>query len=172
MYVRPGTKKNLFLELSKTWDCGNFNARHPSWEPAYSTNSTNSGSARTRGRHPWDSISRREWVIQPTGTATFRNISTIDLFMGDRKQSVSFRKRCGLEHPIVIFRHWVDESTNKIRRGPAWGMMDQEERDNALEQLSKAEVHDMWGVLRREIDMLPKVGQSHQKSRFWSPNLE
>jgi len=92
--------------------------------------------------------------------------------MGDRKQSVSFRKRCGLQHLSVIFRHWVDESTNKIRRRPAWGMMDDKQRDNALEQVSKAEVHDMWRVLRREVDMLPKVGQSHQKCRFWSPNLE
>jgi len=30
VYVRPGTKKDLFLELSKTWDCGNLNARHHS----------------------------------------------------------------------------------------------------------------------------------------------
>jgi len=51
-------------------------------------------------------------------------------------------------------------------------MMHNGEMDNALEQVSKAEIYNMCGVLRNEIDILPRVGKSIQKCHFCNLDLE
>jgi len=68
--------------------------------------------------------------------ATFRNITILDLFMRIRLRPVSLSDRCGLEHLRVISSHWMKDTNNMIRRQPTCGMMDDEEMDDALEQVS------------------------------------
>ena len=110
-------------------------------------------------------------VHPPTGY-TFRNISSIDLFIGSSNTRVSYDGKAGLEHGAIIARVNVDEPTAMVRRRPAWRNVPASDCDDILEHVDSGRDEEMCLRLRSGVDALPRSGRTVGRCPFWNPDLQ
>jgi len=107
--------------------------------------------------------------VHPPKGCPFRNICTIDLFVGDSGTGVSYEGKAGLEHVPVIPWLEVDEPTDMVRRLPAWRNIPASDCDDILEQVDSEQDEEMWLRLRIGVDALPRSGRSVGRHPFGTP---
>ena len=175
VYVLPSLRKPEWLDSEATWDdcdflMGNFNARHDDWNPT-----PRPGSMRISDCHGlWLSqfCDRTGlWVYPPSG-CTFRNISAIDLFIGNSETRVSYDRKAGLEHVAIIVRLEVDGAIDVVRRQPAWWNIPASDCDDILEHVDLGVDEEMWLRLRSGMDALSRSGRNVGLCPFWNPDLQ
>ena len=103
---------------------------------------------------------------------TFRNISAIDLCIGNSETRVSYDGKAGLEQVAVIARLEVDEPIDMTRRRPSWRNIPVSSYDEILEHVDSGSDEDMWSRLRGGVDALPRSGRNVGRCPFWNTDLQ
>jgi len=175
VYVPPKTDKLGWSACEATWgDCdflmGDFNAKHDDWNPNPKHGSVNI--ADCHGLWLTQFCFRSGLRVHPPVGPTFRNISAIDLFVGNSDTRVSYDGKAGLEHVAVIARLEVDEPTDMVRRRPAWRNIPASDCDDILEHVDSGSDEGMWSRLRSGVDALPRSGRNVGRCPFWNPDLQ
>jgi len=175
VYVPPKTVMLEWSAYEATWDgcdflMGDFNAKHDEWNPTPRPGSMNISDCRGL----WLSrfcIRTALRVHAPSG-CTFRDISAIDLFLGNSATRVSYDGKGGLEHVAIIARLEVDEPTDLVRRRPAWRNIPASDCDKILEHVDSGSSEEMWLRLRSGVDALPRSRNNVGQCPFWNPDLQ
>jgi len=102
----------------------------------------------------------------------FRNISAIDLFIGNSKTRVAYDGKTGLEHVAVITKLEVAEPVDMIRRRPSWRNIPASDCDKILEHVDSGGDEGMWTRLRSGMDALLRSGKNVGRCPFWNPDLQ
>ena len=102
----------------------------------------------------------------------FRNISAIDLFIGNSKTRVAYDGKTGLEHVAIIARLEVAEPVDMIRRRPSWRNIPASDCDKILEHVDSGGDEGMWMRLRSGVDALLRSGRNVGRYPFWNPDLQ
>jgi len=110
--------------------------------------------------------------VHPPMGFTFRNISAIDLFVGNLKTRVSYDGKAGLEHVAVVARLEMGESVDMTRRRPSWRNIPVSGYDDILEHVDSGDDEGMWSRLRSGVDALARSGRNVGRCRFWNPDLQ
>ena len=173
VYVPPTTGRERWSDIERTWDTceylmGDFNARHDRWNHHLRQSSSYADS---RGGWLSDYCDNRGLMIDTPGCFTFRNVSTIDLFVGTPGVRVSYNGKAGLEHVAVIARLAVEEPADMVRRRPAWRRIPPSDIDSILDQVDSCGTEDMWEGLRSGVDALPRSGWGVSRCSFWNDDL-
>jgi len=175
VYVPPKTDKLKWLAYEATWDTcdylmGDFNAKHDDWNPNPRHGSMNV--ADCHGLWLTQFCFRHDLRVHPPVGPTFRNISDIDLFIGNSETRVSYDGKAGLEHVAVIARLEVDEAVDMTRRRPSWRNIPVSSYDEILEHVDSGSDEEMWSRLRSGVDALPRSGRNVWRCPFWNPDLQ
>jgi len=146
VYVTPKTDRLGWSACEATWDdcdflMGDFNAKHDDWNPNPRTGSINI--ADCRGLWLTQFCNRTGLRVHPPSGCTFRNISAIDLFIGNSETRVSYDGKAGLEHVAIIARLEVDEPIDMVRRRPAWRNIPVSDCDDILEHVNSGRDEEM-----------------------------
>jgi len=158
-----------------TWDdcdflMGDFNAKHDSWNPNPRHGSMNI--ADCHGLWLTQFCNRSGLPVHPPVGYTFRNVSAIDLFLGNLDTRVSYNGKAGFEHVAIIARLVIDEPVDMIRRRPSWRHIPASDCDKILEPLDSGCEEVMWSRLRSGVDALLRSGKNVGRCPFWNPNLQ
>jgi len=175
VYVPPKMDRLGWSACEATWEgcdflMGDFNARQDEWNPSPRHGSMNIADCHSL----WLTQFCRQSGLRvhpPTG-CTFRNVSAIDLFVGNLDTRVSYDGKAGLEHVAVIARLDVDEPTDMVRWRPAWRNIPASDCDKILEHVDSGGDGEMWMRLRSGVDALPRSGRNVGRCPFWNPNLQ
>ena len=118
VYVHPTTAHPQWLAIKHSWDAcdylmGDFNEKHDRWNHVVGRN----GGYISDLHGVWlsDYCDNRGLMIDIPGCFTFRNVSTIDLFVGPSDVQVSYNGKAGLEHIAIIARLEIEEPANMTR---------------------------------------------------------
>jgi len=175
VYVPPKTDRLGWSASEATWDdrnllMGDFNAKHDSWN-----SNPRHGSMNIADCHglwlAWF-CDRSGLRVHPPLGSTFRNVSAIDLFIGDTMTRVSYDGKAGLEHVAFIARLEVDEPIDLVRRRPAWRNIPASDCDKILEHVDSGSDEEMSSRLRGGVDALPRSGKKVSRCLFWNPDLQ
>ena len=175
VYVPPKTNRLEWRACEATWDgcdflMGDFNARHDDWNPTPRPGSMHISDCRGLWLSQFCDRTRLQ-VHCPSG-CTFRNISAIDLFVGNSVTRVLYDGKAGLEHVAVIARLEVDEPADVVRRRPAWRSIPASDCDKILGHVDSGGDEEMWTRLRNGVDELPRSGRGVGRCPFWNPDLQ
>ena len=175
VYIPPKMNRLDWLACEATWDgcdflIGDFNAKHDEWNPNPRLGSINITDC--HGLWLTRFCNRNGLRVHPLMGFTFRNISAIDLFIGNSKMRVSYDEKAGLEYVAVIGWLEVDEPVDLIRRRPSWRNIPTSSCDDMLEHVDSGRSEEMWPRLRSGVDALLRSGKSVGQDPFWNPNLQ
>ena len=170
VYVAPTTTHEQWVNIELTWDTyeyliGDFNARHDRWNHLVRQSSSYADS---RGRWLSDYCDNWGLMVDILGCFTFRNISTIDLFVGPSDICVSYNKKVGLEHVAVIARLEIEEPADMTKWKPAWRKIPPTDIDGILDWVDSGSEEDMWERLRSGVDALLRSGRGVGRCSFWN----
>jgi len=175
VYVPPRMDRLEWSACEATWDdcdflMGDFNAKHDDWNP-----NPRFGSMQISDCHGLWLIrfcDRNGLRVHPPVGFTFRNISAIDLFIGNSDTRVSSDGKAGLEHVAVVARLRIDEPVDMIRRRPSWRNIPASSCDDILEHVDSGSDEEIWTRLRSGVDALPRSGSNVGRCPFWNPDLQ
>jgi len=175
VYVPPKTNKQGWLACEATWaGCdflmGDFNAKHDSWNSYPGHGSMNIADCHGLWLTPF--CNRSGVRVHPPTGCTFRNISAIDLFIGNLDTRVSYDGKAGLEHVAVVARLQIDEPFDIVRQRPSWRNVPASDCDDILEHVGSGGDEEMWTRLRSGVDALPRSRKSVGRCPFWNPDLQ
>ena len=174
VYVPPTMRHDQWDAIEPSWNAcdyliGNFNARHDRWNHVLRMGTMSL--ADCRGGWLSDYCDNRGLMINSPGCFTFRNVSTIDLFVGSSDIRVSYNGKAGLEHVAVIARLEVEEPADITRRKPAWRKIPPTDINGILDQVNSGSDEDIWSRLRSGVDALPRSGRGVGRCSFWNDDL-
>jgi len=175
VYVPPDMRSLEWLACEATWDecdflMGDFNAKHDYWNPNPRTGSMQISHCHGLWLSQFCDGTRLR--VHPPSGCTFRNISVIDLFIGNSETRVSYAGKAGLEHVAIIARLEVDEPINMVRRRPTWRNIPTSDCDDILEHVDSGRDEGMWTRLRSGVDALLRSGKGVGRCPFWKPDIQ
>ena len=174
VYVHPTTTHPQWSAIECSWNAcdylmGDFNTKHDRWN--HLVGQGGGYVSDYRGKWLSDYCDNRGLMIDILSCFTFRNVSTIDLFVGPSDVRVSYNGKAGLEHVTVVARLEVEEPADMTRRRPAWRRVQPAAINTILDQVDAGSSGNMWTRLRGDVDALPKSGWGVNRCSFWNDDL-
>jgi len=175
VYVPPKVDRLGWSACEETWDgcdflMGDFNAKHDDWNPVPKDGSMNIADCHALWLTQF--CNRNGLRVHPPVGFTFRNISAIDLFIGNSTTRVSYDGRAGLAHVAVVARLEIDKPVDMMRRRPSWRNIPASSCDDILEHVDSGCDGEMWTRLRSGVNALPRSGKGVGRCPFWNPDLQ